>query len=384
MSAPEWKAATRHHWDTTLSGLRADALDCLQNNMALLADRAHGPETHLALGCRWRFPEPDADGAVQVQVPVADRLADAATLLGLRIDTAVREQDTPLYVIADAFALPWLPYAGHSHMSHSFLIEPLDDEFLVVDAYHNDTEWGSARPGAWTLSAAAVDQILENDVTTLDIRPSGDPARLDTTQVLAANAANARAAQPAVEAYIAQLREHLAEPGVIDQIVMDIWLLSRERSLHAAWLAAPQVSVRAEAWQRLATQSYLVSRRMRRGGPPNTVLIDDLARLLHDDVTLAIQLAESSTEDDSVDAAVVSELCGTLGLDESVVRAEDTLRSLPGFNSFRLVDAIDRIEHRLGVHLPGDLAVDDLRDVAGLCRLFRTARQRAQVVSTGS
>ncbi|CAM3727487.1 phosphopantetheine-binding protein [Kibdelosporangium persicum] len=397
LQAPDWQAAARHPWDTTLSGLRADALDCLQTTVALVADHAHGPGTHLALGCRWRFPEADANGAARIQMPVQDRFAEAMRLLGLRAERieasdgpAVRDQlagGQPLYVIADAFLLPWLPYAGHAHMSHSFLIEPFGERFLVVDAYHNDTQWGPARPGAWTLSPTAVDQVIAGDVTTMDVRPATGPLWLDRSKVLADNATLARAAKPATDAYTERLRERLAEPGVIDDVVLDIWLLSRERSLHAAWLAdhpaARQVSARAEAWQRLSTQSYLVARRMRRGGRPNPVLIDDLARLLHEDMALAIELAEPSTVDDAVDAVVLAELCATLGLDEAVVRATDTLRSLPGFDSFRLVDAIDRIEQRLDTALPDDLAVDDLRDVAGLCRLFRSAKHQAKAVSTG-
>src|SRR4051794_25024131 len=47
------------------------------------------------------------------------------------------------------------------------------------------------------------------------------------------------------------------------------------------------------------------------------------------------------------------------------------LRDLPSFNSFRLVDAIERVEARLGVELgPDDLGAASLRDVDSLCAAF--------------
>jgi len=399
LPALDWEAVGTHRWGPALAGLRADALDCLQTTAALLADHAHGPGTHLALGRPWRFPARDANGVVTVQVSPADRLADATRLLGLRVEWSQDGLDGPsvrarladggpLYVIADAVNLPWLPYFGHARMPHSFLIEPDGERYLVVDAYHNDTEWGPARPGAWTLPRTTVDSILADGVTGVAVHPTNRPPDVDRADVLADNAANARSAAPAIDAYTDRLRTHLADPGVITDLVLDIWLLSRERALHAAWLAddpaAGPVAVRAEAWQRLSTQSYLVSRRMRRGGPPNSTVVDDLARLLHDDIALAVRLTEPSDEDSEVTAVVMAALGELLGLAENTLRTTDTLRSLPGFSSFRLVEVIDSAEHRLGVRLPDDLAADDLRDVAGLCRLFTSAKRRAPAVGAGS
>jgi acyl carrier protein len=71
--------------------------------------------------------------------------------------------------------------------------------------------------------------------------------------------------------------------------------------------------------------------------------------------------------------AVLDALRDTLPLDDGAIREAATLRALPGFNSFRLVDVIDRVERRLGVQLPAEVAADDLQDVEGLCRLFARA-----------
>src|SRR5882672_773532 len=65
--------ASETRWDSILSGIRADGLDCLQSTVAVIADAAYGSGTHLALGSRWRFPVRGPDGIVRVQPSVAER-----------------------------------------------------------------------------------------------------------------------------------------------------------------------------------------------------------------------------------------------------------------------------------------------------------------------
>ena len=149
---------TEHRWAAALHALQTDALDCIQTTLALVADQLHGAGTHLALGRRCRFPIRRGDGDVQVQPTLEERLDEATELLGLRIAEPEGPMDGPalrrhlalngtLDVVADAYDLPWVPYAGHRHMSHSFLLEAGDGEYTVVDAYQNDTQWGPAGPG---------------------------------------------------------------------------------------------------------------------------------------------------------------------------------------------------------------------------------------------
>lgn len=377
-------------WDAVLQGLRADALDCLQTTVALIADAAHGSGTHLALGRRLRFPARRADGTYRAELPLRERLDEAAGVLGLRVTwppaplspSGLRHHLVGagrLYVVADAYDLPWVPYAGHRRMPHSFLLETGRRGYTVVDAYHNDTEWGPARPGAWTLSADCLDRALGSGALAIQVAAADAPREITRTAALADNAAAARTAGPGVEAYAAELRAGLAAPPGIERIVLDVWQLSRERLLHAAWLGpgpvATQVATMTHGWQRLSAQTYLAMRRAQKGSPLTGAVVDDVARQLHCDAALLTAMAAAGTAagDDRVSRAVHEALRVTLGVDEATVAGADTLRALPGFDSFQLVEIIVRLEGRLGVQLPADAAADDLEDVDGLCRLFGRA-----------
>jgi acyl carrier protein len=390
-SAPgtrDLEPATRHRWEPALRGLRADALDCLQTTLALIADDAHGAGTHLALGGRWRFPVRRRDGSVRVQPSLQDRLDEAVELLGLRIAAPQGPMDGPtlrrhldstgvLYVVADAHDLPWVPYVGHRHMPHSFLLEAGPAGCTVVDAYHNDTQWGPARPGAWTLRADGIDRAVRDGALAVTVEPGAPEPPADRAAVLSANAARAQAAAGDIERYAAGFRDELDRPQTAERLVLDVWLLARERLLHRSWLgdhpAAADVDGRVEAWTRLATQSYLALRRVERGSRLSGTVVDDLAAALHADAELVARLEAPADGGDVVERAVLDALRATLPLDDRAIREAGTLRALDGFNSFKLVDVIDRVERRLGVELPAEVAADDLQDVAGLCRLFTRA-----------
>lgn len=393
------KPTSGTRWDAVLAGIRADALDCLQSTVAIIADEAHGTGAHLALGCRWRFPARDQDGVVGVQPSVSERTTQAAEVLGLSVgephgplgspqlrglaDTA------PVYVVAEAYDLRWLPYARattrYREMPHSFLLESGPDGYTVVDGYYADTEWGRARPSVWTLSAAELDRAIEGEGTAVRMAAAGPAPRVDPAVVMASNAMTAKAAGPEIEAYIESARAALHRPEGIERLVLDIWHLCRERLLYTAWLdtvglgesVQAAAAGAAQAWQQLAAQSYLASRRSRRGGPPNVALVEDMARLLHSDAALMATLFEMvpAAGPASVAEAVLEALAATLHLDPAEIDPTSTLRSLPGFDSFRLVQVIDRAEARLKVEFPADASAADLADVAGLCRLFGRAAE---------
>lgn len=354
-------------WSPVLETVRADALDCVQANLAVVADRHGGPGTHLALGAPLRFDtEPGPDGTPRVAASVSYRLAAAEKLLGLRVARrwdgvdgarlrALVTETGPLYVVADAHDLAWTPYAGRKHTAHTFVLSTSD---TVVDAYHDETPWGPCRPGVWRLSPAAWDAIPPT-ATALLLVTEPVAGRQD---VVTANARAMADAVPDIDAYLKADRADGAD------VVLDIWLLGRARLLHGAWLArhdrqSPEVEAHAQAWLTLAAKSFVAWRRSRTGALPPAVL-DDLGRLLHEDVAIAARLAAR----DSVRAAVVAAIQEVLRVAEP---AEGALRDLPGYNSFRLVEIIENAERRLAVTLhDDDLTPEALRDVDALCAAF--------------
>jgi len=293
--------AVRTRWDPVLAGIHADALDCLQTTLAVISDDAYGPGAHLALGSSLAFPAAGPVGAIGTRQLLPRRISEASELLGLIADGPAGPVSAPvlrrrlltagpLYVVADAYDLRWGPYAGHRHMPHSFLLEQAPSGYTVVDAYHNDTEWGQARPGVWALSAAELDQAVRASVLVARLTPTGLPAT-DRDASIARNADAARAALPRADGYAEAARRALASTDGLERLVLDIWHLTRDRLLHAAWWAghpaAAQAAHQAARWQQLSTHSYLMLRRAQRGKPPDHTLVTLLAGLLHDDVALA-------------------------------------------------------------------------------------------------
>lgn len=375
-----------HGWTPVLQALRADALDCMQTTFALITDHAHGAGTHLALGARWSLRSPASTQEA--------RAAEARELLGLRLTARWQEVDGPglcqaaelhrcLYVTADAYHMPWLPYAGRQHMAHSFLLGADPDGLVVVDAYHNDTQWGPARPGAWRVTSGQLDTAATAGATAM-VLAADPPPRLDVPSMLARNAE--RMGTDLVDRRVARARDMIDDCEGMERLVLDIWLTGRERLLHAAWLAtlaeppaaAPDMMRQADGWRQLAAQSYVSLRRARRGRPVDLGVVHGLARLLRSDLELARRLGQQDDvgEDGAVTvrAAVVAALGTVLGLDAHTINASRALRELPGFDSYRLVEVIERTEQMLGVEAAVNrVGADGLRDLNGLCRMFTAA-----------
>jgi acyl carrier protein len=384
-------------WSPVLNELRAEALDCIQTGLAALADREHGDGAHLVLGARLGFTITPGSPPT-AEVPVEQRLAEAEQLAGLRVverrdgldGPALRdfadEIAGPLYVVADTFAMAWTPYRGQRHMDHSFLLIPSGDTYTVVDPYHNDTQWGSARPGVWRLVAADFDAAIGTGSSAMVITAARRP-RLDPGTVLAANARGLTAAGPDMAGYLAQVRDGLTEAAAVEAMVLDVWLIARSRLLHAEWLRTvpglpaalvAETGQQADEWLRLTAQSYLGLRRVQRGAALPPSIVERLAELLDGDVELAVRLAERVAPEGPVAAAVREAVRTVLRLDEAGDWLTSPFRSLPNFNSFRLVDIVELVESRLGVTVDAeDLTVDALRDVDSLTRLFARAVGRA-------
>jgi hypothetical protein len=192
---------------------------------------------------------------------------------------------------------------------------------------------------------------------------------LDIQAALADNARALSEAVPAMDAYL----EAAGNGTDLDALVLDVWLLSRSRGLHAAWLrsaglAHENADELTKSWLTLASQTYVGARRAKRGGVLSPTILDRLNELLRADIDLANQLAT-----DEVAEVVHDALRRILRLDVPFSGSE-TLRNLPGYNSFRLLDTIELAEFRLGVTIdPDDLTAEALRDVDSLCELLRKA-----------
>jgi len=378
---------TQAGWDPIVAGIRADALDCLQSTVALIADRAYGPGAHLALGRHWRFPAPGPDGTIGVQPSVQERMAQAADVLGFTVGGPYGPMDAaglrdmadsePAYVVAEAWDLEWLPYSRaevrYRQMPHSFLLERTAGGYTLVDGYYADTEWGRARPMARTLSAAELDQAVRGEVQVIRMTPGAGLTAPARAAGIAGNAVAARRATPAIDAYAGIITARLDRPEGLERLILDIWHLTRERILHTAWLgdhqAATRTAAQAARWQQLAAHSYLMMRRAARGAVASSRLVSQMIQLLHDDAELMISLCDAAT----ITAVVREALGSVLRLDVSQLDDTAALRSLEGFNSFRLVDVIDLTEARLGTEFPADADARDLADLAGLARLFARA-----------
>ncbi|MEU0784652.1 acyl carrier protein [Streptomyces sp. NPDC006173] len=366
-----------------LDGIRTGLLDCLQVNLAVLADHFHGAGTHLRLGARLDLPvRLLPDGLPTADPTLEERLGSAAPLVGLDplrrirlagtdlLDEATRHGGV-LYVVADAFHLPWLPYHGNAHMDHSFLLAAGPEGLDVTDGYHIETRWGTASPGTHLLDPAAL-------------------ARLDSAEAVAFAPVPPAQAPSTVLAYETgpYLKAYTTWPDrarALDQLSAETWLLARARKLHAAHRAqaagrtteseAEQAHLRA--WDKVVEQTYLAARRVSRGRaePPGTV--ERLGELLAADHQV-FDAAPLPPVGDSVDpelrhrvAAVVVDV---LRVPSDMLLDGATFDSLPSFSSFRLVEIVERVESELGRELDADeLIPENLRRVDDLCRIARPA-----------
>ncbi|MER6441334.1 phosphopantetheine-binding protein [Streptomyces sp. NPDC001185] len=363
--------------------VRASLLDCLQANLAVLADRHHGPDTHLRLGAVLRFaPAPHGPGGLPTVEPtVAGQLAAAEELLGLAVDAhATRSPGTapdgaaePAYVVADAFHLPWVPYHGHKHVEHSFLVEPGADGVTVTDAYHNDTPWGPARPLRLVYGPGQPHALLaELPADTVTVRLSARPPGPAPTPV------HEPADGAVIDAYVRAYADHGDRVLALERFTLETWLLARARHLHAAYAAhlaggAQDEAVRAHLarWDGVVEHTYLAYRRVARGRAEPAGLFERAGEALHADA--AAFGGRPGDLQDEVRAVVAAVL--QISEDALVVGAggfDGDLSRLPEFGSMRMVEVVERLEQRFGVEFaPEDLMPENLHRVADLCALIR-------------
>ncbi|MGY1496682.1 acyl carrier protein [Streptomyces sp. QTS52] len=390
-----------------IRGIDTTALDCIQVNAAVLADTAHGPGTHLELGARLRFaPHVPGGGRLPtVEQPPADQIERMGRPLGLALDAGrpvtegralmdlLPEDGSPLYVVGDAYCMPWLPYHGHQHMDHSVLLRGVDGGAGVeaVDAYDNETPYGRAEPVVCAFERAEAAALFDGSpslpVTVRPTRPADRP--VETTLADNAREAVRLLAGDAPERYAAAFRDHPDQQEACTTLLLESWLLHRSRRLHAAWAArhlpgsarARFADDQADAWDALAGQCYLAARRAQRGRPVPPQIHSTFAELLRADAQGAADALHTGPGDTmpygpaQVRETVVSTVADVLDADPALVAATDDLSELDGFASYQMVETVERLENAYDVEFaPADLEPAVLRRVDGLVDLvLRTA-----------
>ncbi|WP_406141605.1 acyl carrier protein [Streptomyces sp. NBC_01089] len=367
-----------------LDSVHTGLLDCVQVNLAVLADHHHGAGTHLRAGAAlefrtWKRP----DGLPTVEPPPDEQLRTLPAPLGLRIArrerltgagllAAAARRGSTHYVIADSFRLPWLPYHGQAHMEHSFLLAAGPGGWHITDAYRSETSWGPAVPGRWVLQDADLAGIESAD--TVEIVPGELPPLTALPPVLTADA-------DAVRAYLGAYETWPDRARAVEQLTVETWLLARGRRLHAKYRelftgrSGPGEAEEAQlrAWDKVVEQTYLAHRRVARGRAEPPQLVDRLREVLAADLELHTEpAAEPGVPDEALRRRVAAVAGAVLGVPEAELLAGAAFDSFASFGSFRLIEIIERVEDDLGTEFAAaDLVPENLRRVDDLCRIAR-------------
>jgi hypothetical protein len=266
-------------------------LDCVSDNVALLLAHAGLADVRTPFALDWRFDLRDgADGLPRLDLPPAALPELLAERTGFTLEwRPVGELDEwrealargePVLAVGDAFHLPWVPYHGHKHLDHGFVVEGLDDGVAhVVDAYDNATQWGRAEPLATTVPVDDLGPALADAGRWTLLTRVGEPRPVDLAERLAENAAAILGAERdgSYRRFVEAHRE--PDEPTLDNLTLQTWLLARNRALHGRWLAGQEglgeLAERFEAevvaaWRRAAETAYMALRRVSAGrqAPP--------------------------------------------------------------------------------------------------------------------
>ncbi|GAA5078436.1 hypothetical protein GCM10023336_70130 [Streptomyces similanensis] len=258
-------------------------MDCVSDDLSLLLAHHGVKDVEEPLSSDWRFQlQQEPHGLVRVLLPAPGLEERIAARTGLRltwhttrdVEDAARqwgghlEHGRPVLVVGDAFHLPWLPYHGHQHMDHGFVVDgahgslqrPRNLVLDVTDPYDNATRWGAAKPLSTTVTLDALAPALRG--SRWGVLHQDGPGEGKHSSAFAYMTDNLRALRSAFEekAYrhlLGSLDEQ--SPASWDHYSLQTWLLSRSRALHSRWLGA-----HADEWQAL-----------RRNGKDLPVLFDE-------------------------------------------------------------------------------------------------------------
>ncbi len=378
-----------HRFGPAVASVASEDLDCLQTTFALFCDEVRGPASHEALGAHLLFPSLDPVSRPWLRAGLDQRREEARRYLGARtgqpfapssaeelVDFASRTSHC--YAVADAYDSTWLPIAGHQHTPHSFAVTIDRPDVVVVDVYSNITPMGEATPGAWRLDGEELRQLVAGGVLLHTVGFEGDHDVAHSPAVRHDVLATAEASVALFPVYAERLVD-LAVRGDGDALVLDVWQLARDRRLHSRWLARHDAdggrTAIDQAWRDLATRAYIVQRRAQRaGGGRYDVLAAELVELLRRDVA-ELRRVHDAEEGQGADRASVERivhvaLIDVLGLEPHELEGADDLRDLPGFQSFRLLQVLDKVEGETAVSPALDSLEADLFTVTGLVDLF--------------
>jgi hypothetical protein len=245
-------------------------LDCWEVNLAVALAAVGEHDIRSLLGAQWWF----APGRTPSAGPSLDLVEQATRIARLtgRRPRVLRPSPATLapvcaeiiaaggvpVVVADAFDLPWTPYAGRRHVEHSLVVTsvgtaggdaparsaggaagPAPGALAFTDAYQNRTEWGDAVP----LDGVAGPEVVAAMERAPGVRVvavlGGPPRRIDRRALLVENA-TALGAWAGSDPY-ASLTDPSALPIADAEAFAAFcelcWTIERRRALFARWLA---------------------------------------------------------------------------------------------------------------------------------------------------
>lgn len=282
-------------------------LDCVAVNLSVLLRHAGAEDSSSPFACQWcfEFPPPTGELPVLEHRPLLSVIAEQSGYRLRHVDIAADRvgeglagllaAEGPVLLLGDAYAMPWVPYHGHAHMEHSFIVDgvSVDGRWAeVADGYCNRTEWGEAVPCRARVAVEDLAGICPSPgaagLRAGVLERTAPPRPVDAGAWLRRNA-EAIAGPSTAAAF-----ERFADPARVaagdaparfDQFVLACWLVARSRTVHARWLARvarehppllpPGFPAEFEAsvvapWTRAMEFSYIASRRVRlgRAAPP--------------------------------------------------------------------------------------------------------------------
>ena len=303
-------------------------LDCISDAIALVLAHAGVDDVRSPFAADWRFDLADRDGPwPRLDLPPADlteRLARRTghTLSWHRLASLTEalpawrdllSAGTPVLVVGDAFGLPWVPYAGHEHMDHGFVLDNLDEtehgEILaqVTDPYDNTTEWGRAQPGTTTVPLGELAPALTGGRWGV-LRQTGPPQAIDVAECLRASAGAVLAARDRGDLQRFVDAHRPLDRAALENLTLQTWLLARNRALHGRWLGDVEPALAGlglddlpdrfdvtviRAWRRASEASYLALRRLRGGRAVPPACLAAAAEATGAEADLATHIATS-------------------------------------------------------------------------------------------
>jgi hypothetical protein len=260
-------------------------------------------------------------------------------------------------------------------MRHSFLAWQTEPGRLdVVDAYHNDTSWGAARPVRTELSI--VDLPTDAEAFRIGAEPLVAP---DVTLVRKANERELAEAldDGVVDRFARAYRDHDDRQAAATAFTLQTWLLARSRALHELWLRrhdedATAFAKHVECWRRFAERAFIAARRAQRGRRAPADLHDELTELLRLDREHAAPADDAPAHSRAEVTRLVTDTAAmVLAVDAPTLAAVVDLAELPTFNSFRVVALVEQLEDVLGVELDAAVLIPhNLHSLDRLCDLF--------------